>query len=896
MTPTPSTNADLPFRNADFASLCEALDYAARGQTGFNFYNARGQLTATMPYAELQQRAQVFARKLIGAGVDRGERMLLVADTDPDFIVAFFGCQYAGIVPVPVSMPAGLGAKDSYIAQLKLQLQGSGAVAAMASQGLEKFVEQAAQGLAIKLQGAPEMFHALAETDVALRPFGQGERCYLQYSSGSTRFPHGVDITQNALMANVKAISQFGLGIVAGDRAVSWLPLYHDMGLIGFVITPLVNQCSSDLMPTREFARRPLTWLTLMSQNRGTMSYAPSFGYDLCMRRVGVEQLKGLDLSGFRRAGIGGDMIQPAVLNKFAEVFAPAGFRRQALHPSYGMAETCVGISFAPFDAGLRVDLVRRDRLAAGFADADDREDDKTRALVICGAPLPGHVVEIRDQQGQLLAERRVGRIFVRGPSVMAGYFNEPEATEAVLSADGWLDTGDLGYRLGQEIVITGRAKDLIIVNGRNVWPQDIEWAVENLPSLRRGDVAAFSVEDDKLGERMVVLVQARLSSDEARQNMIRDIEGVVREASALDCAVLLVPPHGLPQTSSGKLSRTRARNNYLQGVYAPGAPGSAESKPQTRSIMPGLVAVTGATGFIGQALVARLLVQGWRVRLLARRLPNFLAGSAGPVELVLGDLSDKDALDRLVAGVDAVAHLAGLIKARTAEEFMATNCDGVSALLAAIGSATPRFLLLSSLAAREPQLSPYAASKRAGEEALRHAKLPWLALRAPVVYGPGDRETLRFFQIVKKGWAPMAGKGDGRLSAIYVDDLAEALALLLEGEMSPPDIYEIDDGQSGGYVMADLARYAAAELGVQVRRIGIPKVVMMLAAALQQSWDGLRRRPTMLSLSKLNEIFHPDWLRHDFRLEALLGWKAAVKLDGGIAKTIEWYRQKLWL
>jgi len=170
------------------------------------------------------------------------------------------------------------------------------------------------------------------------------------------------------------------------------------------------------------------------------------------------------------------------------------------------------------------------------------------------------------------------------------------------------------------------------------------------------------------------------------------------------------------------------------------------------------------------------------------------------------------------------------------------------------------------------------------------------VAVRAPVVYGPGDRETLRFFQIVKKGWAPMAGNGQGRLSAIYVDDLTTALVTLLAGEMPPADVYEIDDGQPGGYVMDDLARYAAAEFGVRVRRIGIPKAVMTVVAALQQSWDGLWRRPTMLSLSKLNEIFHPDWLRHDFRLEALLGWKAAIKLDAGIAKSIEWYRQKLWL
>jgi nucleoside-diphosphate-sugar epimerase len=315
------------------------------------------------------------------------------------------------------------------------------------------------------------------------------------------------------------------------------------------------------------------------------------------------------------------------------------------------------------------------------------------------------------------------------------------------------------------------------------------------------------------------------------------------------------------------------------------------------------LVAVTGATGFIGQALVERLLAEGWRVRLLARRLPRFLSGPVGPVEIVSGDLADPIALERLVAGVDAVAHLAGLIKARTPEEFMATNRDGVAGVLGALKAqadpaALPRFVLLSSLAAREPQLSPYAASKRAGEEVLRSqaGDIPWVAIRAPVVYGPGDRETLRFFKVVQRGWAPMAGDGQGRISAIYVDDLIGALISVLKGENPPADVYEVDDGQSDGYVMCDLARYAAREFGVRVRTVNVPKAVMIGVAALQQNWDRLWGRATMLSVSKTNEIYHPDWLRHDSRLENLIGWNASVKLDLGITKAIEWYRQKAWL
>jgi len=570
MTPTPTLNASLPFQRCGFSSLAQALDYAARGETGFNFYNARGQLLSVLPYRDLKLQAESKARKLLGLGLHRGDRMLLIADTTPEFVVTFMACQYAGIVAVPVSLPAGLGAKSGYVDQLALQLAGSGARAAMASAGLGGFLGEAAEGANLLLHGEPAAFAALPEASVDLQPLGADERCYLQYSSGSTRFPLGVDVTQRALMANILGMSSTGLDIRPEDRAISWLPLYHDMGLIGFMLGPICNQLSVDLMPTREFARRPSVWLTMISQNRNTVSYSPTFGYDLSMRRLSEEQIAALDLSCWRRAGIGGDMVQPHVLRRFAEAFAVAGFRESAFVPTYGMAETCLGVAFAPADAQVRVDRVLRERLTQGFADAAPAAADErvARTLAICGFALPGHVIEIRDERGRKLPDRRIGRIFVQGPSVTPGYFQQPEATAAVLHEDGWLDTGDLGYMLDGEVVVTGRAKDLIIVNGRNIWPQDLEWAVEALPGLRRGDVAAFAVSDDHGGEDVVILVQARLTDIKARDELRRAVEGAVREQAAIECRVVLVPPHALPQTTSGKLSRSRARSLYLQGQY----------------------------------------------------------------------------------------------------------------------------------------------------------------------------------------------------------------------------------------------------------------------------------------------------------------------------------------
>lgn len=570
MTPTPTFNATLKFQRCGFSSLAQAVDYAARGETGFNFYNARGQLLAVLPYRDLKARAETMARKLLGLGLHRGDRMLLIADTTPEFVIAFVACQYAGVVPVPVSLPVGLGAKTGYVDQLALQLAGSGARAAMAAEGLGGFLAEAAEGANLLRHGEPAAFDALPEAAVDLQPLGPDERCYLQYSSGSTRFPLGVDVTQKALMANILGMSSVGLDIRPEDRAISWLPFYHDMGLIGFMLGPICNQLSTDLLPTREFARRPTVWLTMISQNRNTVSYSPTFGYDLSMRRLSAEQIAALDLSCWRRAGIGGDMVQPFVLRRFAETFAAAGFREGAFVPAYGMAETCLAVAFAPAEDKVRVDRVMRDGLTAGRAEAASESADEhvARTFAICGAPLPGHVIEARDERGRPLPDRRVGRIFVRGPSVTPGYFNQPEATAAVLASDGWLDTGDLGYMISGEVVVTGRAKDLIIVNGRNIWPQDLEWAVEALPNLRRGDVAAFAVPDDHGGEEVVVLVQARLTDVKARDELRRAVEGAVREQAAIDCRVVLVPPHALPQTSSGKLSRSRARNNYLQGQY----------------------------------------------------------------------------------------------------------------------------------------------------------------------------------------------------------------------------------------------------------------------------------------------------------------------------------------
>jgi fatty-acyl-CoA synthase len=575
MNPLPTRNRQLALRRAGFRSVPETLDYAAQGETGVTFYNARGDQLSALPWKEVRERAHVTARKLIGAGFARGERLLITADTWPGFFDAFFGAQYAGLLPVPVSIPVGIGGKEAYLDQLRRQFAASGAVAAVGLDDLAGFLADAAVEFpAVRLHGGMSVIESLPEKPVDLRPLQPDELCYIQFSSGSTRHPHGVQITQAALMANVAGmVGPAGLDIVHGDRAASWLPLYHDMGLIGFTLAPLAAQISIDYLTPRDFARRPMQWLNIIARNRASVSYSPSFGYDLAVRRGAAQVPADLDLSCWRHAGIGGDMVRAGVLERFAETFEPRGFRRSAFIPSYGMAEVCLAITFSEGGKGVSTDMVDRTVLSEmqrAQPAADPEDPLRARRFVICGKVLPGHLLEVRDEAGHVLSDRAVGRIFVKGPSIMPGYFGEPEASREVLSADGWLDTGDLGYMLDGEIVVTGRAKDLIIVNGRNVWPQDIEWTLEAQRIVKSGDAAAFSVDTNE-GERVVVAVLARVSGDEAKASLARDVAGAVREAVAVDCEVVLVPPTmGLPMTSSGKLSRSRTRANYLAGRYEP--------------------------------------------------------------------------------------------------------------------------------------------------------------------------------------------------------------------------------------------------------------------------------------------------------------------------------------
>ncbi|TVS12338.1 MAG: fatty acyl-AMP ligase [Wenzhouxiangella sp.] len=567
--PTPTENS-LPLKTSGYASLAEALDYAAQGTTGCNFYDGRGELQRALSYAELRRGACEMAHRLHGLNLPRGSRIALVADTHPDFLVLFFACQYAGLVPVPLPAAVHLGGREAFVQHLRAMLIDCQARGAFAPDSFATFLAEAADGLELDVVGPLSVFENLDRAECLPQAPQPGELAYLQYTSGSTRFPRGTMITQRAVLDNLAGILQYGVQIRRGDRFMSWLPYYHDMGLVGLILGPVVSQLSVDYLGTREFAMRPRLWLSLMSRNRATISFSPPFGYALCARRLRASDVGQYDLSAWRVAGVGAEMIRAPWLQGFADALQPSRFSPQAFLPCYGMAECSLAVSFSPLGQGIDTDLVDADRLAIDrlAVPADGTGGDQDQRLtefVNCGRHLPGYEVEIRRDDGTSAAERECGVIFLRGPSVMSGYANNPEATAVALSKDGWLNTGDVGYRAGDSLFITGRAKDLLIINGRNIWPQDLEYVAEQQPEVRPEDASAFSIPSEDGSEVAVLVVQCREQNAFRQADLVERLKQKIQSEFGIACLIELVPLHTLPRTSSGKLSRSGARLDFLK-------------------------------------------------------------------------------------------------------------------------------------------------------------------------------------------------------------------------------------------------------------------------------------------------------------------------------------------
>ncbi|MEP0392613.1 MAG: fatty acyl-AMP ligase [Erythrobacter sp.] len=567
LTPTPN-DCELPRIRAQFATFNDAIDYAAKSRKGLNFHDMRGNLERVYPYSEMRDDAIQMAYRLIAAGIKREDRVALIAETGPEFAALFCACVYIGAWPVPLPLPTSFGGKESYIDQLAVQLNSSDPVVLIYPEEIAEMASAAAQRQ--ECSGISwQDFAKYDAVEVELPKTSPDDICYLQYSSGSTRFPTGVAVTHEALLHNLygHAVS---MQLGENDRCVSWLPWYHDMGLVGCFLSLIANQFSVDLLKPDAFARRPLAWLDMISRNPGnTASYSPTFGYDICARRISSQTnvAERFDLSRWRIAGNGADMIRPDVMQSFVNAFSDAGFKASAFTPSYGLAEAVLAVTVMPPGEGIKVELVEEERLSGTPRDLS--RPARYRAIVNCGKPLPDMEVFISGENGERREDHQIGKVWCRGPSVMHSYFRNTEATEDCL-VDGWLDTGDMGYTADGYLFIVGRAKDMIIINGKNHWPQDIEWAVEQLPGFNHGDIAAFSLETENGEEAPAVLVHCRVSDPVERVKLREQIADKVRSVTGMSCVVELVPPRTLPRTSSGKLSRAKAKKLYLAGEIVP--------------------------------------------------------------------------------------------------------------------------------------------------------------------------------------------------------------------------------------------------------------------------------------------------------------------------------------
>lgn len=543
----------------DPRTLPQALAEAARAGTGYCFVSPGGETPRS--YADMQHAAFRVARSLREAGLRAGDLVAIVlADAEP-FLTTLFGASIAGVIPASFYPPSTTSDLPQYFTLTGNALRAAEARALVTSASL-------APSFAARRALLPELSAILTYESLdapALEPDrlpALDDIAFVQFTSGSTSVPKGVVLTHRNVAANVDAINgPSGLATGSGDVAVSWLPLNHDMGLVGMALGPLYSACRGVLLPPHLFVRRPAEWLRAIGRHHGTISFAPNFAFDLCVRRVKDRDVDGLDLSSWRVAGCGAEPIHAPTLTAFAEKFARAGFRETSYFPSYGLAEHVLAATFPPRCRRPLVEVLSARALGDERLARPAGDEDNAVTLVSCGRPFPGHEVRIVGDDGHPLAERHVGEIVLKGPSVMLGYYRQ-DALTAQAIRDGWLRTGDLGYLSGGELFVCGRAKDIIIVNGRKYYPQDLEWAVDELDGVRRGRVVAFGASELGRADRVVIVVEpngtvpAEALTDTIRRQ-VRDLFGLYVDE------VALVPSGTVGRTTSGKVQRAATRARY---------------------------------------------------------------------------------------------------------------------------------------------------------------------------------------------------------------------------------------------------------------------------------------------------------------------------------------------
>ncbi|HEY4118102.1 MAG TPA: fatty acyl-AMP ligase [Byssovorax sp.] len=537
------------------------------------FMRASGQ-EIQVKYPDLWVEAKKRAFALAALGLKKGDRVALILPEPDEFVLTFIGALAGGFVAVPMYPPQTLAKLEAYGDTVRHVLAASGATVLVTNDTLRPMIEEGVAKVgAARVVVEKDLREPAGFTGQTPEPVALTDLAFLQFTSGSTSKPKGVMVTHENLSVNSHAIMFDGLKSTPADRGVSWLPLYHDMGLIGFVIAPLYALVQVMFLPTMAFIRRPSLWLDAIDRFRGTITFAPNFAYALATRAVTDNQASQWDLSCMRALGCGAEPIQADVLRAFMARFEKHGLKPESILPSYGMAEATLAITFHDVTAKLVTDTVDLDAMRKGDAKTADGAAS-TMELVSCGKPFPGHEIAIMSPDGRKLGERQVGEVWLKGPSVTAGYFGD-EAATAETFVDGWLKTGDLAYQAAGDLFICGRAKDLIILNGKNFYPQDVERVVSKVDGIRDGQCVAFSRLDDSGAEIAVVVAEARKVSPALTASIIH----LVRSELGLALGEVHFIKRGtLPKTSSGKVRRRECRRRLEESELELLLPGMDES------------------------------------------------------------------------------------------------------------------------------------------------------------------------------------------------------------------------------------------------------------------------------------------------------------------------------
>ena len=536
---------------------------------GYSFLEDDGVTRRYFSYSEIAQIASRFGAAFRRRGLKKGDRVALIIPDQKTFAFSFLGAMHAGLIPVPVSPPLGLAAFNHYLESVRHILIKADAHMVFTDDDIKKVIGRLLSKSLRSIVSERDL--GVDRTEMKVDSLASDELAFIQFTSGSTKSPKGVAVLHSTLSIHAQYVMFEGVKVESGDRTCSWLPFHHDMGLIGFMLAPIVSATPIDFIPTLLFLKQPVEWLRLITHQKGTISFGPNSAYALCVKRIKAEDMEGLDLSSWRLAGCGAEPIHLSTLTEFTNKFASVGVRKESFTPTYGLAEATLAVTFSPLDRPPEGESIVVDDLAVkGLAKPAVGGEKHHVTVVNCGKAFDQHELRIVDKDGHSCPDRKIGEIVTRGPSIAAGYFNDLPATSETFK-DGWLYTGDLGYLVNRDLYVCGRIKDLIFVMGKNYYPSDLEFVASSVEGIRKGCVAAFSASSPKKEiERVIICAETRLPLKHFEELKNKIQKRILNEIGLKIDKSVILPARTLPKTSSGKIQRRICKERYLNHTLHP--------------------------------------------------------------------------------------------------------------------------------------------------------------------------------------------------------------------------------------------------------------------------------------------------------------------------------------